>query len=491
MSMTSASNQYFQEHAGEWDTLREGYFGEEVRQSAIAKAYLRPEMEVADVGAGTGFMTAGIAPLVKLVNVIDGSPTMLDVARENLKAFKNIVYHEADGLTLPLPDANLDVVFANMYLHHCPEPLESISEMVRLLRPGGRLVITDMDVHYHEWMKKEMADEWMGFERFNIREWFQDAGLVNIIVDCTGESCCAKSQDPYLTNPNDRSARISVFIATGTLRVSGMRQSVQERYGAIAENEGCGYSPSPVSSQICCEGTTMSSVSEPAQTSCCSEGASLITMEDINIASGYSPGEISSVPSEASEISLGCGNPIALADLKPGEVVLDIGSGGGLDALLAAQKVGPTGKVIGVDMTQSMLERARQNAKQAGLDQVEFRSGYAEDLPVEDASVDLVISNCVINLCEDKGLAFREIFRVLRPGGRLEVSDIVTNVALPYQLRAQVQEWAACVSGALPEREYQDLIAQAGFHDLTVRLSTEYASVGGLKVYSSHFSAHK
>ena len=165
MTMSKASSEYFEQVADQWDDLQSGYFTEVVRQTAISKAYLRPEMVVADVGAGTGYMAAGLAPLVRQVHVLDGSQAMIAVARRNLSSMDNIVYHEADGQSLSLEDACIDVVFANMYLHHCPDPQASIREMVRVLRPGGRLVITDMDTHPHAWLKDEMADEWMGFER--------------------------------------------------------------------------------------------------------------------------------------------------------------------------------------------------------------------------------------------------------------------------------------------------------------------------------------
>ena len=185
--------------------------------------------------------------------------------------------------------------------------------------------------------------------------------------------------------------------------------------------------------------------------------------EEVTFTTGYSPEELSVAPKEAADISLGCGNPLALASLKPGEVVLDIGSGGGLDAFLAAAKVGPSGRVIGVDMTPAMLERARASAERNGITNVEFRQGYAEELPVEDGEVDVILSNCVINLTEDKGHVFREAFRVLKPGGRLEISDVVASGAIPLELREDSHGWAECVTGALPEREYLDLMAQAGF----------------------------
>ena len=197
------------------------------------------------------------------------------------------------------------------------------------------------------------------------------------------------------------------------------------------------------------------------------------------------------MPPEADAISLGCGNPIAMAGLRPGEVVVDIGSGGGMDSFLAAGRVGPTGRVIGVDMTPAMLERATRAAQKAGIANVEFRFGQAEAMPVADATVDVVLSNCVINLVEDKGQVFGEAFRVLKPGGRLEVSDIVSAGPLPLAARQDAGEWAGCVSGALPEGEYLDLIVQAGFQTPTVRRSPSSGDIAGVPLYSAIVSARK
>ena len=482
MSMTPATTQYFDQVAGQWDEMRSGYFSEAVRAAAIAKAYLRPEMIVGDVGAGSGFMTAGLAPLVQKVHVIDGSPAMLEAARKNLSQLENLVYHEADGASIPLPDASLDAVFANMYLHHCPDPLINLREMTRLLKPGGRLVLTDMDAHSYTWMKEEMADVWLGFEREQVRQWFTEIDLVDVIIDCTGESCCAESTKREIRSENERMAKISVFLATGTKRVR-MRQQVQSAYSAAAQGlRGCCDQPAQ-------ELITLSEQTSP-QASCCS-GKDLATTQDLIFITDYSPEERAAVPGEAEQISLGCGNPIALANLKAGEVVLDIGSGGGIDVFLAARKVGPTGRVIGVDMTPAMLERARATAAKNGFQNVEFRQGQAEALPVEDGTADVILSNCVINLTEDKGLVFREAFRALKPGGRLEVSDMVTSGALPLQARQDAGEWAGCVSGALPEQEYLDLIAQAGFGEVTVRGRSVSGQAAGVTVYSAIVAARK
>jgi arsenite methyltransferase len=481
MSMTPASSEYFERVAGQWDRLQAGYFRDAVREAAFRKAYLRPEMVAADVGAGTGFITAGLAPLVQKVYVLDGSPHMLAVARHNLQIFDNLEFKLADGLALPLPDGSLDAVFANMYLHHIPEPLAAIRELARVLRPGGRLVITDMDAHPYAWLKEEMADVWQGFERAQIQAWFEAAGLVNVIVDDTRQTCQASAQQTSTSDARLEEANISIFVASGTRRMSGMRLAVQAEYGAAAEGRSgcCAPQDDPLSASCCTsQGSAegLIQIAENPQTA---------------FIPGYSPAERAQAPAEAAEFSLGCGNPTAMAGLKVGETVLDIGSGGGLDAFLAARQVGPEGKVIGVDMTPAMLRRASQAAEKAGIANVSFRYGLAEDLPVEDSSVDVIISNCVINLAEDKGKVFRQAFRALKAGGRLEVSDVLSDRAFPSQSLQNPGEWAGCVSGALPEAEYLDLVRAAGFADITVRRSLSQGLSGDVRVYSAQVSARK
>ena len=178
---------------------------------------------------------------------------------------------------------------------------------------------------------------------------------------------------------------------------------------------------------------------------------------------------LTTVPSDISSTSYGCGDPITLASLTPGQTVLDLGSGAGLDCLLAAQKVGPEGRVIGVDMTPEMIERAQANAKRVNATNVEFRHGYLEELPVDSSTVDVIISNCVINLSPDKEKVFNEAFRVLAPGGKLAVSDIVTDGELPEAVRNSLSAWAGCVAGAVEAKEYIAMMESVGFTDISIK----------------------
>jgi len=214
-------------------------------------------------------------------------------------------------------------------------------------------------------------------------------------------------------------------------------------------------------------------IAKQDQESCCPScgcGASSLLQAK---AIGYSREDLEHIPEEA-VMGLGCGSPTAIAELKAGEVVLDLGSGAGVDVFLAANKVGPTGRVIGVDMTEEMVEKANSIARDHGYHNVEFRLGEIENLPVEDKSVDAIISNCVINLSPDKSKVFREAYRVLKPGGRLTVSDIVSEGALPDEIRTDSNAWACCIGGALEQREYLEKIKEAGFEDVEVVSSREF-----------------
>jgi arsenite methyltransferase len=213
----------------------------------------------------------------------------------------------------------------------------------------------------------------------------------------------------------------------------------------------------------CCGGTTVSTA--PAEGGCCSptRASAAIPSETL----GYDATELTEIP-EGADLGLGCGNPLALLGLREGETVLDLGSGAGIDCFLAARKVGPTGRVIGVDMTPEMVDRARRNAADGGFENVEFRLGEIEHLPVADCSVDAIISNCVVNLVPNKAGVFAEAMRVARPGGRLSLSDIVLLGEIPAILRDSVEAYVACLSGAIQLDEYLGLLAEAGFLDVEV-----------------------
>jgi SAM-dependent methyltransferase len=209
---------------------------------------------------------------------------------------------------------------------------------------------------------------------------------------------------------------------------------------------------------------------------CCGSSPSSCASGDDPITSNlYDELQKSELPEAAVLASLGCGNPTALIELKPGETVLDLGSGGGIDVLLSAKRVGPAGKAYGLDMTDDMLALARENQRQAGVENVEFLKGEIESIPLPDESVDVVISNCVINLSADKGRVLREAFRVLKPGGRFAVSDVVVRGEVDEQVRASMLLWVGCIAGALEEREYGAKLAQAGFSKISIEPTRVYS----------------
>jgi SAM-dependent methyltransferase len=209
------------------------------------------------------------------------------------------------------------------------------------------------------------------------------------------------------------------------------------------------------------------------EAACCGDAGSRGGRDPIT-ADLYRADETTGIPAEAVAASLGCGNPTALADLHPGETVLDLGSGGGIDVLLSARRVGPTGKAYGLDMTDEMLALARENQRKAGLTNAEFLRGEIEQIPLPDASVDVIISNCVINLSADKDRVLAEAFRVLKPGGRLAVSDVVVRGEVPPAIRRSVELWIGCVAGALDEADYRSKLARAGFDAIELQPTRVY-----------------
>jgi arsenite methyltransferase len=210
--------------------------------------------------------------------------------------------------------------------------------------------------------------------------------------------------------------------------------------------------------------------------SCCGAAATLDGCSVDPITSNlYDANQTGQIPEEAVRASLGCGNPTALAKLNPGETVLDLGSGGGIDVLLSARRVGPTGKAYGLDMTDEMLTLARENQRKAGVGNVEFLKGEIENIPLPDNSVDVVISNCVINLSTDKDKVLREAFRVLKPGGRFAVSDVVVRGEVPGEVRRSMEMWVGCIAGALQDHEYRGKLAKAGFHQIDIEPTRVYS----------------
>jgi arsenite methyltransferase len=215
-----------------------------------------------------------------------------------------------------------------------------------------------------------------------------------------------------------------------------------------------------------------------ASTAGCCGGACGAATDEIT-SNLYSTTERDGLPAEAVQASLGCGNPTALVDLRPGDTVLDLGSGGGIDVLLSARRVGPTGKVYGLDMTDEMLALARDNQRKAGATNVEFLKGEIEEIPLPGASVDVIISNCVINLSADKDRVLAEAFRVLRPGGRFAVSDVVVRGEVPEDIRRSAEAWIGCIAGALEESEYREKLTRAGFQDVDVEVWRVYQVADG------------
>src|SRR5215510_1849565 len=239
-------------------------------------------------------------------------------------------------------------------------------------------------------------------------------------------------------------------------QTSDLQQTVREKYGAIAS----AVSKTSANPECC------------GPSACCGGGDPITS----NL---YSDAQTGDLPDTAVAASLGCGNPTALIDLQPGETVLDLGSGGGIDVLLSARRVGPTGKVYGLDMTDDMLALARENQRKAGVDNVEFLKGEIEQIPLPDCSVDVIISNCVINLSPDKDRVIAEAFRVLKPGGRFAVSDVVVRGEVPDDIRRDAEAWVGCIAGALEEDEYRSKLTRAGFSDVDLERWRVYDIAGG------------
>lgn len=271
---------------------------------------------------------------------------------------------------------------------------------------------------------------------------------------CCGSDCC----DDSATEAKRPS------VATMLADREELTATVQEKYGAAARRVLDSVEEAKTSGSSCCGPVN----------SCCG-GAAFDGATDPITANLYVTGQTDELPEAAVLASLGCGNPTALAQLNPGEVVLDLGSGGGIDVLLSARRVGSTGKAYGLDMTDDMLELARKNASEAGVKNVEFLRGRIEEIPLPSNSVDVIISNCVINLSGDKTKVLKEAFRVLKPGGRFAVSDVVVQGELPDDVKRSMDLWVGCVAGALGDHEFVSLLEGAGFADASVEMTRTYS----------------
>jgi arsenite methyltransferase len=278
-------------------------------------------------------------------------------------------------------------------------------------------------------------------------------------------SCCAPEAQETCCEPTDKDVCCGISAAGGSCGCSAsqateqpdsvrLRERVRERYATAAKAAAEGASFEGGSATSSCCGRDMSPEDEYG---------------DVVFGGTLYEDEAEGAPRAAVEASLGCGVPTAVADLHPGETVLDLGSGAGADVLISARRVGVTGKAIGLDMTDEMLELARGNARDAGVENVEFVKGYIEDIPLADDSVDVVISNCVINLSTDKGKVLREVARVLRPGGRFAVSDVIADDNMDAETRSDMEQWTGCVAGALTRGQFEAALSDAGLVDLEIR----------------------
>ena len=411
----------------------------------IKKLFLRPEHVVLISEVSSKPLIIAVASQVRKVYLLlhpDAKPSLMD----DIAGLKNVELLVTGEGELQIPEESMDVVIAAIPADRKNVLLQYIKSLSAMLRPAGRLVTLLNELLTPPW---KLEDDQM-------KNLLRKAGLVNTIV---------------MNEPSFE----STLVGFGTKKVEGARSSVRKHYQSLAEGSSCcedsGSSCCGASSSCCCGSDEMDSA--------------------ITFNTGYSIEDIQPLPEESTNLTLGCGNPIARANLQPGECVLDIGSGAGTDVLLAARVVGEQGFVVGVDMTPAMLERALLSAQKNNVTNVEFKSGHAESLPLDNNSFDVVISNCVINLCEDKGKVFEEIFRVLRSGGRMVISDIVTDEDLPLEARLEAAGWTGCISGALPHPEYIDLMLGAGFVVDDIQQGISGGIMGDTQVYSLEIIARK
>lgn len=425
-------------------------------EDVIQKAYLRAEYAVLLSAGVPGELLKAVASRVYKVYLLVEPGESVGKGLPELSGLTNVETLLPGEMEEQIPEESMDAAIAAFAAGY--SPLNLIKTMSSLLRPAGRLVM---------YSQGSLPDFWK-LDANQLSNLLRKAELVNILVQNLQER---KSGD----GETQESEAPGSLILVGSKNVAGARSNVRKRYQSLAEGSSC---------------------CDDSESSCCSSSSSCCCSADemdstVTFNTGYAIEDIQPLPEESANLTLGCGNPIARAGLQPGESVLDIGSGAGIDVFLAARIVGEKGFVVGVDMTPAMLERARLAASKGQFTNVEFKQGHAESLPLENNTFDVVISNCVINLCEDKGKVFEEIFRVLRSGGRMVISDIVTDGDLPLEARLEAAGWAACISGALPQAEYLDLMKQAGFTIADVQQGISGGTLGDTRVYSLEILARK
>lgn len=417
-------------------------------QLAVNSSYPHPQMKLALISSNAGTLANAIRqvvapPIADLRSNSAGTDPQPELKITSLASLNAFTNH---------PEQGFDLIHYDVPTHK-PILQTEIADIANKLVVGGRLTLL-----FPPSATLATIEEPIHLQQ--LRKDLNQTNFVNVLL-----------QSPSASQPYAAPSLGSGFIASATLKISN-QASVQQTYSAKALDGSC------------CDGS-----------SCCCSSNTLLTLEDVasvNWQNGYTPADTLNVPTEAAAFSLGCGNPLGLATIHPGETVLDIGSGGGIDAFIAAKRVGEHGKVIGVDMTPAMLQRARKTATDHGYANISFKHGYAHALPVPNSSVDVIISNCVINLAEDKAAVFSEAFRALRPGGRLEVNDMVFGGAVLPAMRRNPQGWSECVSGALPQEEYLNLLRQAGFSNVRSSAGPSHGvSADGLAIFSVQVSATK
>ena len=404
------------------------------------------------IGSSTGSMGLFVAPRAKKVVGVDLSEASLRFAerRAGQLGIVNIENKLGDAEALPWEDSSIDVVLSDCVINLVPDKQAAFKEIFRVLKENGTLVMADPVKNRP---LNDTSDELLAgciagavakedYERMLEKAGFDGVETINI-TDFAKTVFAGHEEkfDKYGLDYVIVKARKPEKLNTSNGEKS-LKSIIREGYARIAQQGG----------------------------SCCCGPAS---PQVISLKVGYNEEELKAVP-EGSNLGLGCGNPVALASINEGETVLDLGSGPGLDCFLAADRVGPKGKVIGVDMTPEMVMKARANAQKGDYENVEFRLGEIENLPVADNSVDVIISNCVINLSPDKKRVFEEAFRVLKPGGRMVVSDIVLLKELPDVIKSSVEAYVGCLSGAMLREDYLSALKTAGFKDVEILDETSF-----------------